>query len=521
MKSNLPVTNNEYRLTKKDSVVSTTDLHGNITYCNKDFLRISGFSEEELIGQSYNAVRHPDMPPEAFADLWSNLKAGKQWMGIVKNRCKNGDFYWVDAYVTPIFENGQITGYQSVHSKPKQDDIDRAQKLYAIVNAKKTSRFQLPQLSITNKIFLQFIILLGLAYAALIYFDRLSNTAIFSLLPILVAAYLVPYLTLRSLNSVKKAKSIVDNPIMQQVYIGTSNPAEASQLSIRMLEAHIRTILGRVEDSASVIGHVAEQASVAIEESNEGMLRQQHETAQVATAVNEMAASVQEVAQNTQLASSATNEADEVSQTGRRVMSDISKATESLSQEITHAAGVIQEAEEHSNEIGVILEVIKGIAEQTNLLALNAAIEAARAGELGRGFAVVADEVRTLAQRTQQSTEEIEKMIDQLQSSTGDAVKVMKKSSEQAINTVKQANEGNAVLETITQKVSTISDMNHQMASAAEEQSAVAEEINRSLVNITQVAEEAANDSTEIKTANDKLSHMLDNFHTMTQQFNS
>ncbi|MCU7801244.1 MAG: PAS domain-containing protein [gamma proteobacterium symbiont of Lucinoma myriamae] len=132
MKKNLPVTNKEILLSKQDSIISITDLKGQITYINETFLSISGFSEDELLGQSHNIVRHPDMPSAAFKDLWSNIKAGKTWQGIVKNRCKNGDHYWVKAFVTPIYSNNKITGYQSIRSKASEKELAQAQILYKV-----------------------------------------------------------------------------------------------------------------------------------------------------------------------------------------------------------------------------------------------------------------------------------------------------------------------------------------------------------------------------------------------------
>ena len=140
MKINLPVTDKAYNLTDEDVIISTTNLKGITTSVNQEFIRICGFSEEELIGKNHNVIRHPDMPPEAFADLWSTLKAGKSWMGIVKNRCKNGDHYWVDGYVAPIFDKGSIIGYQSVRVKPKKEDVERATALYKQLREKKKRR---------------------------------------------------------------------------------------------------------------------------------------------------------------------------------------------------------------------------------------------------------------------------------------------------------------------------------------------------------------------------------------------
>lgn len=134
---NYPVTGKERDYSPDIRIISTTDLKGILTYSNDDFKQVSGFTEEELVGKNHNVVRHPDMPPAAFADLWTTVKAKKPWMGIVKNRCKNGDHYWVNAYVTPLFENNEICGYQSVRTKPQKDQIERAERFYNKINSGK------------------------------------------------------------------------------------------------------------------------------------------------------------------------------------------------------------------------------------------------------------------------------------------------------------------------------------------------------------------------------------------------
>jgi len=168
MKMNTPVTDNEVNVSSNSVIVSTTDLKGALTYVNDDFIKISGFSRDELIGKNHNIVRHPDIPPAAFSDLWNTLHEGKAWMGIVKNRCKNGDYYWVDAYVTPIFENKTIVGYQSVRVKPDREDVARAEKLYQQLTAGKTPRLT-PLLSMSNKIFAGFSAILSAIFCALFF----------------------------------------------------------------------------------------------------------------------------------------------------------------------------------------------------------------------------------------------------------------------------------------------------------------------------------------------------------------
>ena len=230
------------------------------------------------------------------------------------------------------------------------------------------------------------------------------------------------------------------------------------------------------------------QLSAITENTEQGLLQQQSDTSQVASAMEEMTATVQEVARNAVHASQAAASTDTVAKSGKLVVDEAVNAINSLASEVQSAADVIQELEKDSENIGQVLTVIQGIAEQTNLLALNAAIEAARAGEQGRGFAVVADEVRTLASRTQNSTHEIQKTVEGLQIRARNAVKVMEQGQIQAGNSVQQAASAGEVLDQINYKIHEINDMNNQIACAAEEQTAVAEEINRSINKIGEVS---------------------------------
>lgn len=223
--------------------------------------------------------------------------------------------------------------------------------------------------------------------------------------------------------------------------------------------------------------------------SNVLTVEQQAETDQIATAVNQMVASIQEVASNAQHAADAAGRADTETASGQRLVAHTSQSITALEGEIRQAAQVIHELEGQSNEISKVLDVIRGIAEQTNLLALNAAIEAARAGEQGRGFAVVADEVRSLAARTQQSTTDIQSMISALQERAQSAVTVMEQSSRQAHTSVAHAEEAATALDGIGQRVNEITDMNAQIATAVEQQGAVSEDINRSIINIRDAAD--------------------------------
>ena len=267
-------------------------------------------------------------------------------------------------------------------------------------------------------------------------------------------------------------------------------------------------VVQSIKANASQLAAAAEELSTITEQSSQGVVRQQSETQQVATAMNEMSATVQEVANNAANAANAATEADDQAKNGYQVVSETLTTINSLAEEVQRTSDVIEKLKGDSLSIGAVLDVIRDIAEQTNLLALNAAIEAARAGEQGRGFAVVADEVRTLASRTQQSTQEINEMIEQLQTGANQAVSVMEQGRAKAEVTVEQAAKAGEALETITRVVDNIKAMNMQIASAAEEQSSTAEEINRNIVNISEVADETSNGAQQTANASDDLARL-------------
>ncbi|MBW6477298.1 MAG: methyl-accepting chemotaxis protein [Chromatiales bacterium] len=524
MKINLPVSGKERILDDDASIVSTTDLKGAITSCNEDFLKYSGFSEQELLGVNHNIVRHPDMPPEAFADLWATMKRGEAWMGIVKNRCKNGDHYWVDAYVAPVYEAGDIIGYQSVRAKARPEDITRADQLYKSLKGGRLPLKLRLQTAYQNQLFIAFAVFLLILLVAMLATGQmmLNAGAGFSLLGGLIAAFVAARFMSRPLRQeASEAKKIINNPIMSMVYAGRTDETGQIVTALRMLQARNRTVIGRVANYANDLTVASEQLAGHAKETERGMANQNREIDQLATAMHEMAATVHEVANNASNTARASEQADQAAKSGAYVATGAIGGIEGLLNEIRGAGKVIAKLDTDSENIGKVLTVIKGIAEQTNLLALNAAIEAARAGEQGRGFAVVADEVRTLATRTQDSTAEIRNMIEALQNGAREAVTAMEQAQHRAEASAEQVENAAEKLGTIAGEVATIAGMNTEVASASEQQSQVAEEMSKSIRSIRDEAEETTTRANQTAQASNQLAQTAEHLKLLIRQVSS
>ncbi len=517
MKNNLPVSGREVTYPNSANILSVTDKKGVITYVNEDFLTISGFEKDELIGENHNIVRHPDMPPAAFDDLWQTLQQGNAWMGVVKNRCKNGDHYWVDAFVTPITENGQLVEYQSVRRKPSSECIERAEEVYKRINEGKTP-FSVSPITITHKVILSVLVMLMPLAITGIYFEIPLLTI---LLPMLLLSSTVGIAVIFKLlapyrEACNKARDIIDSPLAQYIYTGKTDEPSSVDLALKMLRSRMSAVNGRMGDTIQQISKTVSsmnQTQASASNQNTGLT-------QLATAMEEMVGSMLEVGENVTITFDASQACQKNAHEGREAVTYIVSSIGDLADEVDKAAMVITALGEASDKIGSVLGVIRGIAEQTNLLALNAAIEAARAGDLGRGFAVVADEVRVLATRTHNATQEIQGMIENLQKRAAEGVEVMHRSRHSADKSVDQVEETKRVLEAIIDGISQVNNMNNNIAMAVNQQKMVVDDINGSLALVNASADEAAVAADYTSEVANELIRQTDSSQRLIDEFN-
>lgn len=496
-------------------LVSITDLKGDITYVNDVFCNVSGFSREELLGQHHNIVRHSDMPKAAFADLWQKLNAGLPWRGLVKNRCKNGGFYWVDAYVTPLYERDQITGYQSVRVRPSDTHKKDAQQLYQDINNKKS----LYDFHANSKLkYILFAIVAILCMSVQYYLtESLSVIAIECLMLLAIWGIFVEELV-RLPKYIKDLARETDSPT--RFIISGKGKTAIIDYQYQLLQARIRTILGRGLDIGNQLTTISKELDNSSALSLQGTEREDQQLSKLLDSLEELNQSINSVNANTVDTHAKAETIYQECQKATRFIAQNRQKITNLSDNVGSASSTAQGMIVNANSISETMTEINGIAAQTNLLALNAAIEAARAGEQGRGFAVVADEVRNLSKRTQTAAGHIQDSIVQLQDVLQNFSEMMQLSQTQSEDCAKDSMLTSDSIDNITDLMSQVSQMTLEISSATEQQSSVAQQFTSSLQEIEEISQQNTQLATEVRENGDQVHEKTLMIRKLKETFN-
>jgi len=474
-------------------IYSRTDLQGNIVEANEAFAKISGYPREEMLGQPHNLVRHPDMPREAFADLWLNLKAGRPWKGVVKNRRADGGYYWVEANVSPVREQGVVVGYQSVRAAPSRAQIDAAEAAYRRLKAgardirvhegrvvPRRARWREHLCSSGVHIGVVHLMSALAAIGALValQFGGSVEARVASVLCAVTLAALA-YLQFILLPRAARALHEVADTLEKVLGDGDMQRACASPRMdvvglvanrLDTLLAAMRATLNIIRDNTRHVAHSNAAVAGEMRTLLDSCRAQTDFTTETAATVEEMSVSISEVATHAKATRDVAEETSNLAQLGAEKSANATRTIAALASAISSSAASVEQLGRRTVDVSAIANVIREIAEQTNLLALNAAIEAARAGDSGRGFSVVADEVRKLAERTARATAEIDETLGLMRKETETAVEGMRDSGQRVVEGAELSRDAHDELTVIAQKMAVTMQMVSEITYSTSEQ---------------------------------------------------
>ena len=545
MQSNQSITDVETQLPEGGFIYSRTDLDGRIVEVNAAFAEISAYSAEEMIGQPHSLVRHPDMPPEAFEDMWRDLKAGLPWRGLVKNRRKDGGFYWVIANASPVRENGRIVGYQSVRGRPTREEIAAAEAVYKRMRQGDKSMRILHGLAVpahslksaflcwitsdaqqTALIGLSMLIIgsLLLAHALNPMFFPPALMHILGGACVVLAFWFLFFFRAGLIGDLKKADSFLDR-ILGSGDLRMRTPIQRSDTvgnivrQSNQMVSWIRFTLQGIDDVAVAVTNSASEVAQSVVMLNKSAQAQSDATAAATTGIEQNTVSIGKVATSAERTKEAADEATKVSDKGSLLADQACATILQLAGTVKDSAVQVERLGEQSREISRITDVIRGIAEQTNLLALNAAIEAARAGEQGRGFAVVADEVRKLAERCAKAAEEVSQMIAAVQAETDKAVSGMRTGAEQVENGVKYVEEAKDALQVINRQMTHMLTTVGDIFSSTSDQQDVMKEMARNIEQVARMTDQNLAQASDTNRTASNLHALTERIRKLVEQF--
>ncbi|WP_342119539.1 methyl-accepting chemotaxis protein [Pseudoduganella sp. OTU4001] len=471
MRKNLPVTSIEFEMEDGRPIVSKTDLKGKITYINPYFIEVSGFTEDELIGAPHNLVRHPDMPPQAFADLWQCLKAGLPWTGMVKNRRKNGDFYWVVANVTPVMEYGRVTGYMSIRSKPSRAQIEAADRLYRSINSGEAKGIAIRQgqvartgwigklLALRNMSLHTRLMTMGAVTCALFAAMGLGDInpllgAGAGIVSTVAGIWLLHGAIVAPLQeATRAARALAGGDLTGTISAERGDDMGQLLRALQQMNVNLVAMIGDVRGNVDAMNAATRDIAAGNQHLSGRTEAQASSLEETASSMEEFSSTVKQNADSAQQANRLVAGTSEVASRGGSVVASVGATMGDISAS--------------ARKIVDIIGMIDSIAFQTNILALNAAVEAARAGEQGRGFAVVASEVRNLAQRSAAAAKDIKTLID-------DSVQQVERGG-------KLVGEAGQTMEEIIASVQRVSSIMSEIELASREQSSGIEQVNQAI----------------------------------------